>query len=140
MTFGKAGRRRRSEGVVLSMSTMIDVTFLLLAYFVVTTAANRPEDRLSPTLQGDRPAEAGPANDFQPQVVEVVILDGAPAFLLGSRTIRDRGELVEALRQLPKENGLFVRVADGPRVADAALALQAGHDAGFQQVTYVPLR
>ena len=140
MRFGVAGRRRRKEGFGLNMSSMIDVTFLLLAFFIVTTASIRREDRLSPTLQADRESERGPSSDFQPQIVEVVILDGSPAFRLGTRVLRSRDALVEALRPLPKENGLFVRVADDPRVAEAAAALQAGQDAGFEQVTYVPMR
>jgi biopolymer transport protein ExbD len=40
--------------VTLNLASMIDLTFLLLIYFMVTTVLARPEDRLSPTLQGPR--------------------------------------------------------------------------------------
>ena len=43
---------------------MIDVTFLLLLYFLVTTVLSLPEDRLSPTLQSSADSSAGPTSDF----------------------------------------------------------------------------
>ena len=51
---------------------MIDVTFLLLLYFMVTTVLAKPEDRLSPTLQTQRDSAVSSASDFQPQIVEVM--------------------------------------------------------------------
>ena len=46
--------------------------------------------------------------------------------------------LASALRELPKDAGLFIRVHAGPTVGFAAAAMQAGRDAGFDKVTYVP--
>ena len=131
-------RRRRGEGVVLNMSSMIDCTFLLLSYFLITTAVSRPENRLSSNLQVDRAAEAGASRDWQPQVVEVLAIEEGMRYRLGTRVFADKRSLVEALRPLRKEAGLFIKVRDGVTVGFATAALQAGHDAGFTQVTYVP--
>jgi biopolymer transport protein ExbD len=117
---------------------MIDVTFLLLLYFLVTTVLAKPEDRLSPALQTRSENAAGPTADFQPQIVEVLMLDGAAAWRLGTEVFRDKWTLTEALRPLHKPGGLFVKVFDQAPVGAAAAALQAGRDAGFEQVTYVP--
>jgi biopolymer transport protein ExbD len=126
------------DRVTLNMASMIDATFLLLAYFLVTTALRQPEDRLSPTLQTR--SESGPPSDLQPQVVEVRAIEGEPGYQLGDRTFRDRDSLAEALGSLPREAGVFVRVGDDVATGFAVAAVQAARDAGFQQVTYVPAK
>jgi biopolymer transport protein ExbD len=127
----------RRETIVLNLASMIDVTFLLLLYFLVTTVLAQPEDRLSPSLRADAEAEAGPDADFQPQVVEVRLVEGAAAFRLGAQVFRDRQALTTALEPLHKPSGLFVKVFDEVPVAAAAAAIQAGRDAGFERLTYV---
>lgn len=126
---------RRRPRITLSMAAMIDATFLLLCYFLFTTAASRPEDRLAPALGG---AKGGGGQDLTPQIVEVRQIDGRDAFIVGTRTLTDRATLTEALRLLPRDQGVFVRVHAGPTVGAAAAAMQAASDAGFEQVTYVP--
>ncbi|MHC4768655.1 MAG: biopolymer transporter ExbD, partial [Planctomycetota bacterium] len=122
---------------VLNLASMIDVTFLLLLYFLVTTVLSLPEDRLSPTLQSSAESSAGPASDFQPQIVEVRLLNGAPAYLLGTEVFRNRSALTSALEPMHKPSGLLVKVFDDVSVAAAATAIQAGRDAGFERLTYV---
>lgn len=128
--------RRRIERITLNLTSMIDVTFLLLLYFILTTVLIRPEDRLSPTLQTQSSAEA--VSDFQPQILEVLPLDGRPAYRLGSRVMQGRDELTEALRGLRHDDGLFVNVHNQIPVGFAVAAIQIARDVGFQQVTYVP--
>lgn len=130
--------RRRPDRIVLSLASMIDVTFLLLFFFVVTTAAVQQEDRLSPSLQAKSESSAGSRSEFQPQVLDVASIDGSPGYRIGSRVLRLRSELHEALTSLPKGAGLFVRVSNDVPVGFAVAAVQIGRDAGFDQVTYVP--
>lgn len=130
--------REGSRRIVLSMSSMIDVTFLLLAYFLITTIVTQREDRLSPNLAIDRSSAGSTQQDLEPQVLEVGLRDGSVAWTIGTRTFTERAALLEALKELPKEPGLFVRVLDGPTVSAAAAAIQCGRDAGFREVTYVP--
>ena len=129
---------RRQRTVTLNLASMIDVTFLLLLYFLVTTVLASPEDRLSPSLQTRSEAASGPTSDFQPQIVDVLLVDGKPSFRLGARVFTDKASLTAALRPLPKTAGLFVHVFDDAPVGAVAAAFQAGRDAGFEQVTYVP--
>ena len=49
---------RRADRLTLNLASMIDCTFLLLAYFIVTTIVVSPEDRLSPNLQSERDESA----------------------------------------------------------------------------------
>lgn len=131
--------RRGFNQIMLNLTSMIDVVFLLLIYFIVTMAVLTPEDHLSPTIQTENRSDAGQQNDFQPQVIEVGLVDGLPGYRLGSQVLRDKGSLVDVLESLPKEPGVFVRVNRGVSVGFAAAALQAARDVGFEKVTYVPV-
>jgi biopolymer transport protein ExbD len=130
--------RRRLDRITLNLASMIDVTFLLLIYFMVTMVLTAQEDHLSPTLQTQRDAASAEMSDFQPQIIDVLVLDGAPAYRLGPRVIRERGGLAQALDGLPTSVGVFINVYDGVPVGFAVAAIQVARDAGFEQVTYVP--
>lgn len=132
--------RRRNQRITLNLASMIDVTFLLLIYFMVTTVLARQEDRLSPTIQTEKENPSGESSDFQPQVVQVLQMDGEPAYQLGPSVFRKKAELRHALENLPKTAGVFIRVHNQVPVGFAVAAIQAAHDAGFDQVTYVPAK
>ncbi len=117
---------------------MIDVIFLLLVYFLLSTTHAPPEAQLDPTLRAERVAP-GAAADFQPQIVTASIFDGRPGFEIASRRVFTKDALVAILEALPKEGGLFIRGADAAPVSLAAAAIQAATDAGFDRITYVPL-
>jgi len=117
---------------------MIDVTFLLLVYFIVSTVMARPEDQLTSSIQTRDSETSGAEIDYQPQVVEVVQLEGRSTYIIGDRMLHDLPSLTRVLENLPKEIGVFVRVSPGIPVEFALSAVQAARDAGFQQVTYVP--
>lgn len=132
--------RRRSERIVLNLASMIDVIFLLLIYFMVTSAFARPEDRLSPTLQTQTDAATSEGADFERQVLQVAARETGPAYVLNGRVIPDRAALEAELRRLNIPSGLYVQVDDGVPVGFAVAAIQSARDAGFIQVTYVPPR
>lgn len=129
--------RRRFDRVAISLTSMIDITFLLLLYFMITTIITEPEDRLRPQLQTKSDSASG-SQLLDPQIVEVLNVNGTPIYRIGARTIQARQELGTVLGQLPKEQGLFVQVYDRVPVGFAVAALQEANDAGFSQVTYVP--
>lgn len=133
MRFQRKTHDRKPE---ISLASMIDVTFLLLAYFVITSGSGVNESKLSPNLRVQQGSEV--QDDLEPQVLEVLRVDGVPVFRLGSVDLATRAELVAALDPLPREKGLFVRVHAGVEVAAAAAAIQCARDAGFEAVTYVP--
>lgn len=128
--------RRRIDRVTINLASMIDVSFLLLFYFMVASMLDDRETRLSAGLQ-TQSGESGSVGDFQTQNIEVRVVDSVPTYLVGARVCRDRGELVAALEPLPKTAGAFVKVFDGVSVGFAVAAVQAAHDVGFEQVTYV---
>ncbi|MCH2149668.1 MAG: biopolymer transporter ExbD [Phycisphaerales bacterium] len=117
---------------------MIDVTFLLLVYFMVSTVLALPEDQLTSSIQTRDADASGMQADFQPQIVEVLRLDGAPAYRLAGQTFVDPNALVSVLSELPRDIGIFIRVHPDVPVGFALAAVQSATDAGFEQVTYVP--
>ena len=132
--------RHRINRLAVNLTSMIDITFLLLIYFMLATVLASTEDTLSPTLQVQAEAAAGPTSDFQPQIIEVMSTEEGIVYQVGSRRCATRGELVEVLLALPKEVGLFIHVHDGANVGAAVAAMQVAHDAGFEEVTYVPAK
>ena len=138
MRFRARRSRVRVDRLTLNLASMIDVTFLLLVYFIVSTVMARPEDQLTSAIQTRDSDSAGSEIDYQPQVVEVVAIQGVPSYVIGSRRLRDLPGLREVLRDLPTELGVFIRVSGEIPVEFALSAVQAARDAGFEQVTYVP--
>ena len=138
MRFRARRSRVRVDRLTLNLASMIDVTFLLLVYFIVSTVMARPEDQLTSAIQTRDSDSAGSEIDYQPQVVEVVAIQGVPSYVIGNRRLRDLPGLRDVLRDLPTELGVFIRVSGEIPVEFALSAVQAARDAGFEQVTYVP--
>ena len=134
MRFARGGRR--GGRIVLSMTSMIDATFLLLAYFIFTAGVERREEQLAAVLAA---RAASQASELRPQVVEVRGGSAVP-FTVGSNAVATRDELRSILQRLPKEAGLLVRGHDSASVASVAAAMQAATDAGFGEVAYAPAR
>jgi biopolymer transport protein ExbD len=131
MRFSRS-RRRRGPLLALNLATMLDATFLLLAYFLVSAAAQRLEMGLESALVvgGDL------RSDLEPAVLVVQREGAAAVFRLGERTLRDRAGLEAALAQLDRSATLRLQVHPGPSVEAVAAALQAVQDAGFEEVAY----
>ncbi|MEQ8845497.1 MAG: biopolymer transporter ExbD [Phycisphaerales bacterium] len=129
-------RTFRGEPGDLPLTPLIDVVFLLLIYFMVTATITPPESRLASTLQGER--GAGQQRDLRPQIITVDRDQGTVTYRLGTRVFADRNSLRNALEQLPKEGGLFVRVTDRAPWSAVAAVMQDAADSGFVKRTYVP--
>jgi biopolymer transport protein ExbD len=119
---------------LINVVSMIDVTFLLLSFFLVTSGGKGLEGRLVGALG----TATGAKGDLQAVVVEVMGTPGAAWCRVAGRRIDGVEALKATLQPLPKEPGVAIRVHDGPSVGDAAAVLQAARDAGFQRVSYAP--
>jgi len=137
MRFNRYRKRRKINKAAVNMSSMIDVTFLLLVYFLVTTVLTPPEDELSPALQTEEGASSE-QYELDPQIIQVSSEGDVQIYKVGNRLVPDRHSLGELLAQLPHEPGLIVKVDGSTDVAFAIAAIQEARDAGFERVTYVP--
>ncbi len=120
----------------LPMASMIDVVFLLLVFFLVTSTFSTSEDRLNAAAKAQRTGTG--ASDLTPQIVDVMERDGKDVYVIGETATGDPAALRRVLQALPKEPGVAIRVHDDATVAGAAAALQAARDAGFEKRSYVP--
>lgn len=135
MKIGEKSRRGAHGPISLNMTSMIDATFLLLAYFIFTTVSGDQESQLMADVSASRVGTG--ASALSPQIIDVESDSGGAVFRIGSRNIRERKDLAAVLKQLPHDIGIVVRVHSGPDVAAVAAAMQAAQDAGFEKVTYV---
>jgi len=135
----KLTSRRHGSKIELQMTSMIDVVFLLLIFFMVTSSFHKAERELDPAVKVQRAAAAA-AQDFSPAVVDVVRSAGGLVFRLGGRELTSAEQLTEVLAQLDnKVNGAVVRASDEAPFGMAASAVQACKSAGFALVSYVPM-
>ena len=128
-------RRRRESPDAPSLSSLIDVVFLLLAYFVLTAAFEIPERSLTPAISVDGQG-ADQSSDIEPQVIQVRAQQGQVVYQLGAQTHASVKELRTALRQLPQAPGLVIKAEPGTPFGAGAAAVQAGRDIGFEDITW----
>ena len=121
----------------LSMSSMIDVTFLLLIYFIVSTVLSKPEDQLNPALLVDQGSTVVESL-LEPQILLVQQENLRSVYKLGSQVFTTREQLAEVLINLPKEPGIIIKTDNSVLVGFAVAAIQESRNAGFEKVTYVP--
>jgi len=125
--------------IELSMTSMIDVVFLLLIFFMVTASFVKTERDLDSAIKVNKKSSAA-ASDLEPAIVEVVRSGSGVVFRVGSREMTSQEELTSVLRGFPnKLDGAFVRVSDDAPFRWAAAAIQACKDAGFVAVSYIPM-
>jgi biopolymer transport protein ExbD len=131
----------RDSRLELSMTSMIDVVFLLLIFFMVTSSFVKTERDLDSGIKVERQSAGREQSDFEPAIVEVVNSDGRFIYRLGSREFTSQEELTQVLSQFEnKVDGAFVRVSSEAPFDMAAAAIQACKTANFVTVSYVPLR
>jgi biopolymer transport protein ExbD len=130
---------RQTTTIELSMTSMIDVVFLLLIFFMTTSSFVKTERNLDPAIQLNERSSSASPRDLEPAIVEVVNLDSRDVFRLGGREFSSADDLTQVLRQFPnKLDGAFVQVDDAAPFHMAAAAVQACKSAGFTLVSYVP--
>ena len=132
----------RSKGMELQMTSMIDVVFLLLIFFITTSSFVKTELQLSSAIKVDKNSRAQPT-DFEPAVIQIVAGGGGFVYRIGDRDIQSVEELTRVMGQFPlrtKTEGAYVRVSDDAPFDMAAKAIDACKKARFIAVSYVPLR
>ena len=135
----KLSSRRHGSKIELQMTSMIDVVFLLLIFFMVTSSFHKAERELDPAIKLQRAAARNTA-DLAPAIIDLVQGESGFIYRLGGRELRSAPELIDILRQFEnKLGGAIVRVSDEAPFDMAATAIQSCKTAGFTLVSYVPL-
>ena len=133
-------KAKKDSKLELQMTSMIDMVFLLLIFFMATSSFVKTEKELDSAIKVKSKSQAV-KNNLEPAIIEIVTGDsGAFVFKMGSREILTADELEDVLTQFPnKLDGAFVRVADEAPFEMAASAIRAAKAANFLGVSYVPL-
>ncbi len=132
--------KRQATKLELSMTSMIDVVFLLLIFFMVTSSFVQTERNLDPAIRVERPSPTEAVSDLQPAIVDIVRGDTGFRYQLGMRRFESVADLLEVLRLFDnKRDGAFVRVGDDVPFGMAAAAIQACKEARFVPVSYLPI-
>jgi biopolymer transport protein ExbD len=130
----------RGKAIELSMTSMIDVVFLLLIFFMTASAFIRTERELPSSIRVKKKSASQAQSDLEPAIVEIVRGGQGFVYKLGTREVPSAEELTELLRLFQnKSDGAFVRVGDEAPFGMAAAAVQACKSANFPVVSYVPL-
>lgn len=133
--------QHRPVRLELSMTSLIDVVFLLLIFFLVTTTFVKPEMQLLPNIKVN---DLSSASNSPVQIETVYVLpgdDGAGAYKIGSIVTRDINELKKILSTASPESkldGVMVHVDGDAPFGKAVQAFNACQESGFLIVSYVP--
>jgi biopolymer transport protein ExbD len=132
-------RKKGRSKIELQMTSMIDVVFQLLIFFMVSASFVKTEKNLDPAIKVKKSSITAATSHLEPAIVEVSRGTSGFVFKLGGRETESQEELTSILRQFEnKVDGAFVKVADDAPFAMAAAAIQACKSAGFLAVSYVP--
>lgn len=131
---------QRETKLELSMTSMIDVVFLLLIFFMVTTSVVMSEKQLRSAIKVEEESASETVNNLEPVIVEVVESNGQFVYRLGANEMTSVTALTDTLRVFDnKFDGAFVKVNDDAPFDMAAGAIQACRAAGFPTVSYIPV-
>ena len=72
------------------MTSMIDVVFLLLIFFMTTASFVKTERQLDSNIKNQDSASSS-ASDMEPAIVEIVNSSGQFVYRIGAREVRDAG-------------------------------------------------
>ena len=121
------------------MTSMIDVVFLLLIFFLVTTTFIKPERQLTGNIRTENAAAGLQPSDLDPAIVEIYQLGDRVLYQLGATRTSELKKLMEIMREFEnKSDGAFVRVGGEVPFEHAAQVIGAFKSSGFADVSYLP--
>ncbi|MCH2136478.1 MAG: biopolymer transporter ExbD [Phycisphaerales bacterium] len=127
MNFNVATRGRGRSAPVVRIAGLIDLVFLLLAFFLVTSALLEGESSVATALghgQGD-PAPVAP--------IVIEVQEGV--WKIGPRLINRVDALPAVLEQLPKGPGIIIRPEGEVSAGAIVETVQEARHAGFTTLT-----
>ncbi len=123
------------------MTSMIDVVFLLLIFFIVTTTFVRPERQIQSAIKVNEKQQSRSQSILDPAIVDISKTGSEIFFRIGAVRTNDLEEIKQLLRGFEdKSEGAFVRVADDVPFEAAAQAIGVCKACGFSTVSYLPAK
>lgn len=121
------------------MTSMIDVVFLLLIFFLVTTTFIEPEKQLLSNIAVEQTNSGLQMNDLEPAIVDIYSVGNTILFQMGAVKTSDPERLVKIAASFPnKTEGGFVRVNKNVPFETVAQVIGLLKSNGFENVSYLP--
>lgn len=134
-----SNRNRSAAPLALSMTGMIDMVFLLLVFFLATTAFIKAEKHLRSAIGLETDEQSTMDRDLEPAVITLRQIDGRLIYEYGLVTTSSESDILERLRNYRiKTGGAYIRVESGVPFEPVAKLISACKSYGFDPVTYVP--
>ncbi len=135
-----SAQRKKGSRLELSMTSMIDVVFLLLIFFIVTTTFVRPERQIQSAIQVTESQNSQAESNLDPAIVSIYRLGTEVFFQIGAVQSNDLEQIKPILRDFEnKSEGAFVRAAGDVPFEAAARVVGVCKASGFPVVTYLPV-
>ena len=137
-------QRKRRQNLDITLISMIDVLFVLLLFFMVSTTFNRNTE-----VKIKLPEASGADAETHPKMITLTIDDKGAYALIGednvSRPVADQNieTLKQALHNLSanKKDTPFIINADGKTPHQSVItALEAASNEGFTHITFAALK
>ena len=129
-------RKPSGSKLELSMTSMIDVVFLLLIFFIVTTTFVRPERQIQSAIKVSEKQ-----SNRDPAIVEISRSGAKIIFRVGAVKSDNLDDIKKILHEFEdKSDGAFVRPADDVPFESAARAIGICKASGFSSVSYLPAK
>jgi biopolymer transport protein ExbD len=136
--------RRHEEDEEMDLTPMVDVTFLLLIFFMITAAFALQKSLEVPPMQEDEAAAAPTVEDLEQDAI-VVRVDGDNIFWIGApawpeeQRATSKQELIVTLRDARGEDKsgpakMLVQANGDARHEFVVAALDAGTGAGMEEI------
>lgn len=130
-------RRKPPEQLAVPMSSMIDIVFLLLIYFIVTAREDVPEAHLAVNLPAPGMAKS---DEVKPKMLEMQV-HANKLYLQGSeKPVEEIAAMLKYLGSLDPDQTVIVQVSMSARAADLVTALDLCRAAGLEKLNVVTLR
>jgi len=127
-------RRQKSDELTVNLTPLIDVVFLLLIFFMVSTTFSKESQ-----LSLDLPEASGEARPAEPQQIEIVIDSNGQVAINGRALVSSTVETVKnALREMSQEDVKLPLIisADAKTPHQAVItAMDAAGQMGFSQLS-----
>lgn len=131
----RKGKGRGEDRIEMPMSSMIDVVFLLLIYFIVTHTEELSEAHLAVNL----PSPGGQPTEAEVKLLEITVTPGA--VYLNQKMVT-QGQLQTHLKHfagLDPDQTVLVKCDSKARTGELVRVLDIAHGAGLNQINVLSL-
>lgn len=123
------------------MTSMIDVVFLLLIFFLVTTTFIKPERQLNSNIKVERTDAGLQQSNLEPAVLDLFTVADKVVFQIGARQTTKLDELKQVINDFEnKADGAFLRVSPDVAFDHVAKAIGMFKSTGYSNVSYLPAK